>query len=122
MNGSKNVTIPAEVADAIEYLRKEGSVWDDAIIANCFNGAYSTSSCPTRSLLARYADGNTTKTVSAIINGYEREMTAEQRAHERISEAYHRRIEDGHSRRIAFADGIKFTLNELGVKIEGVTV
>jgi hypothetical protein len=64
--------------------------------------------------------------VRALYIGYDVEETA----HDRIRDTYKRRLAEGtfahidrtlvSSRSLAFADGIKFALNELGVKIEGV--
>lgn len=84
----KRITLPNEVADAIEYLRKDCSVWDDALISNCFNGAYTTSTCLKRKLLGDYALAKPMLTVSALVNGYDRELTVEQRAHKEIREWY----------------------------------
>jgi spermidine synthase len=115
------VTIPAEIADAIEYLRKDCHVWDDAIILNCFDGGYYRTTCCIRQLLGKYALQNPAVLASAIVNGYEREMTDEERAHAKVREKYdYYRGDMTYGE--AFCDGMKFVLNSLNVKIAGVNV
>ncbi|WP_178023071.1 hypothetical protein [uncultured Paenibacillus sp.] len=119
---SEKVTIPAEVADAIEKLRK-GYPWsNECIIELRANGgqaacrakeAEALRSIPFDTLLA------------ALVNGYEREQTEEERAHAAIRKLYVRHAlgSDGYEATPlskAHADGINFTLNTLGIRIEGV--
>lgn len=114
-------TIPAEVADAIEKARF--SHWDNERIAyyvlnpdHTAMGLAPLRSIPFDTLLA------------ALVNGYEREMTEEERRLERERKlardySYHRGCAGQYSiaeSDEAFADGIKYALDTIGVKIEGV--
>lgn len=119
-------TIPTEVADVIENLRDPsgGHVFSNAeiiAIASKTGGALHSDTVtlqkiPFDTLLA------------ALVNGYEREMTKEEWAYANIRVKYLDAMQDIKSyantlaevRMSAFADGILFVLNELGVKIEGV--
>lgn len=115
-----SVTIPNEVADVIEEMRKR-QMTNEGIcaMALCDDGdsADVLRSIPFNTLMA------------ALINGYDREQTAEQRAHAELRSAYAKRRLDagyrGHmwtSRELnAFANGIRFTLDTLGVKVVGVS-
>lgn len=109
-------TIPNEVADVIDGLRKS---WTDEWIIECWfrqrdRGSFSET-LRTISLSTLMA---------ALVNGYEREMTEEQR-HQNIKERYELyRFCEGHYdtslEDAAHADGIRYALNMLDIKIEGV--
>lgn len=115
------VTIPANVADTIEYYRSWG-VSNSAIIHDVMDGdnteAYveTLRSIPFDTLL------------SALVNGYDREMTAEELIHARIRETYDDKMQcartayNFHESCLywRFTDGMKYVLNELGVIIDGV--
>lgn len=60
--------------------------------------------------------------LSALVNGYVVEKSAEELAHDKIRVEYHFRMSYAHRNAIdaARADAIKFTLDTLGIKIEGV--
>lgn len=104
-------TIPREVADAIENFRKS-NFSDESIIA-----------VATVSETLRLVPSSTL--ISALVNGYVIEKTAEdmeREMHDKIRDKYVRfrdratylSYSDG------VADGIKATLQTLGIKIEGV--
>jgi len=114
-------TIPNEVADAIEMMRIQyGENNVKSIIAAVvdtarFNGVNTVTlrSIPFDTLMA------------ALVNGYKREMTEEQRIHAGIRECYvmHRSVRNAFhpfNADQAFADGILFAVDKLGIKIEGV--
>lgn len=114
-------TIAVEVADAIESCREGTSNWpdgmDNASIV-CYAVNLSNTTQTAESL--RKIDLNTL--MAALVNGYEREMTDEQRKHAIIKETFDRAREDGHQSNYnaGYAEGIYNTLNTLGIKIEGV--
>ncbi|GGF87926.1 hypothetical protein [Paenibacillus abyssi] len=116
------VTIPNEVADAIEFARS----WPEtnaSIITHVIDSEIYTDD---RSNALRSIPFDTL--LSALVNGYEREKTAEEAAHERIKRVYDIAIDTAKyfidaveiAEQLSFADGIKYALNELGVKISGV--
>lgn len=109
-------TIPNEVADAIEELR-DGHGHDNSRIIYA--------AMRTGGGLSKYTI--TLQTIpfdtllAALVNGYEREMTAqgkllyEYEAHLFNQGNYNTSAED-----MAYADGIRYTLDTLGINIEGV--
>jgi len=116
-------TIPSYVADANERVRAEPNPFSNAKIVEVTleNGKFdgetpvALRSIPFDTLLA------------ALVNGYEREKTVEEVAHDRIRTAVEVRLTHAkHTttteavRHTSFVNGIKFALRELGVKIEGV--
>jgi hypothetical protein len=121
------VTIPNDVADAIEHYRKrwfDNAKLTEFTLSKDWAGSYPTAlrSIPFDTLMA------------ALINGYEREQTAEQRAlaatqraHNTIRLEYLRCLSYCESevsavriRNCGERDGIKSTLDTLGVKITEV--
>lgn len=109
-------TIPNEVADVIEHLR-DRAAFDPAytnedIISSVFDP--STSS---RFDTLRTVPFDTL--MAALVNGYERELTEEQRK-QKIREMYR---EHGYclgSGNLGIRKGIRDTLSILGIQIEGV--
>lgn len=116
-NVSKPV-IPAEVADVIEKLRDP-------------SGGFSYSNAEVVDVATRTGGGVNQYTITlqkipfdtllaALVNGYERELTEEERREEAIAGEYEwycacdSDYDDGVCR------GILLTLNTLGIKIEGV--
>lgn len=101
-------TIPNEVADAIEELR-DGHGHDNSRIIYA--------AMRTGGGLSKYTI--TLQTIpfdtlmAALVNGYEREMT-EGEALDKVAKEYHR------SKGTAYAYGIRYTLDTLGINIEGV--
>lgn len=121
MSNAVKPNIPAEVADLIENMRTIGITHKE--ITRVAQGhtlvtAYYEvlSSIPFDTLLA------------ALVNGYERELTEEQKRADREREL----VRDYDSHRggygryctveadDAFADGMEYALDTLGIKIEGV--
>jgi hypothetical protein len=126
-------TIPNDVADAIESFRKDGNgnanmlrLVIDPPIAHTSRRCALIQTIPFDTLLA------------ALVNGYEREQTAEQIAeaavkavHAELKRVYLKKRQDARLARgegwmgddwrlTAYADGIKFALDTLGVKITEV--
>lgn len=114
-------TIPNEVADAIEYLRNGGvfetPYTNKEIISGVFNRTSSSfvtlSTIPFDTLM------------TALVNGYERELTEEQRAHADIRREYERHIHgrgkyETEGKDFAYADGMMYAVVTLGIQIEGV--
>jgi hypothetical protein len=110
-------TIPKEVADAIERMRLRG------------HSAEHITAVASRTGGGLHRDTVTLQTIpfdtlmSALVNGYVVEKSAEEQAYDTIREAHAERCDDYASigdYSGGYADGIEFTLNELGIKIEGV--
>lgn len=115
------VTIPREVAEAIEELRNVGmSNWAIIAIANdpseidekCL-GEYSTT-------LSRFKDRD--KLLGALVNGYEIEQTPEARLRDIFIDAANERLSAGSDGEyyVGMMDGIRTALNTLGIKIVGI--
>lgn len=115
------VKIPKDVAGAIVEFRKhykDGAEFDLELIKRegwIYTDIIRAFTSESRTNLELY--------FAALVNGYEVEETPE----ERILESYHRKMASANNpcssnwkNSVGFADGIKFTLNELGIKIEGV--
>jgi len=125
---STKVTLPRDVAEALEELRTE---YDTPALMRI---AFRTGDIPVTDRAAAvnvYARANPEAFISALVNGYDVEKTADELAEEarqaarrHIYEVYaHRRSRIGMSdseRSKGFADGIRFTLRELGVTIPGI--
>lgn len=111
-------TIPNEVADAIEKLRAEpGAFTNETIIqiatpnsSEIYIGesVQAVRSIPFDTLLA------------ALVNGYVRELTEEQRIHAEIARRYRTHRESPYPTDRSFANGIEYAVRALGIKIEGV--
>ncbi|WP_018755150.1 hypothetical protein [Paenibacillus terrigena] len=112
---SRKVTIPNEVADAIERLRDRG-VSNAAISLFALKGGDMPESQALASWVCVEIELRFNTLMSALINGYERELTQEQRIHAEIRRAYER------WRGYDFSNGIMFSLDKLGIQIEGVNV
>lgn len=117
------VTIPREVAEAIEELRNAGmSNWAIIAIANdpsefdekCL-GEYSTT-------LSRFKERD--KLLVALVNGYEIEQTPEERLRDIFIDAANERLSAGSDGEyyVGMMDGIRTALNTLGIKIVGINV
>jgi hypothetical protein len=119
------VTIPREVAEAIEELRNAGmSNWAIIAIANdpseysyvigekCL-GKYSTT-------LSRFKERD--KLLGALVNGYEIEQTPEERLRDIFIDVANKRLSarsDGEYY-VGMMDGIRTALNTLSIKIVGI--
>ncbi|MEC0369996.1 hypothetical protein [Paenibacillus chibensis] len=100
--------IPAEVADVIERLRAEG--YDNSGIV----------ALESRTGGGLHSDPITLRTIlfdtllAALVNGYEREKTPE----DKIRAVYEEPADGEYAQ--GYEDGIVFTLDTLGIKIAGV--
>lgn len=111
MSNVNKPIIPAEIADAIEKARSHR--WDNERIAY-----FVVNPDPTATGIAALRSIPFDTLPAALVNGYERELTP----HEKIRERYEWEVpttseqfwSDG------YVSGMLFTLNTLGIKIEGV--
>lgn len=106
-------TIPRQVADAIESCREQGA--NNATILEYRSIRYTSE----RLVALRTIPFDTL--MSALVNGYTVEKSAEELAHERIRHRYEmtkRHADDQYLH--GCLNGIDFALNTLGIKIEGV--
>ncbi|MBG9735809.1 hypothetical protein [Paenibacillus alvei] len=116
-------TIPNEVADAIEHLRNS-DVFDPAytnedIVSGIFDPSMSSTTFATLRTIPF------DPLMAALVNGYERELTEEQRAHADIRREYERHIHgrgkyETEGKDFAYADGMMYAVVTLGIQIEGV--
>lgn len=107
----KKPVIPAEVAELLDKMLKASYSNEEILVCASYQGrigAYREilSQIPFDTLLA------------ALVNGYEREMTEEERAYAAIREEYMLPSETEWAE--GYDEGIEFALNKLGIKIEGV--
>jgi hydroxyethylthiazole kinase-like sugar kinase family protein len=123
-NEVKRVAIPREVAEAIEKMRGIlGANNTQAILTSVIDTGHCHGGC---TKLLRTIPFDTL--LAALVNGYSVEKSAEElaeeAAHNRIRNAHHRKMAEGifeqRGQALGFADGIKFTLNELNVNITEV--
>lgn len=123
MNNVVKPVIPAVVADAIEQAKMEELCNENIIEVR--NEEYPGGTQVSGAAL-RLIPFNTL--LAALVNGYERELTEEERRADRKRKlAYefdrHRcgaGNYDTHFADDAFADGIEYALDAVGVKIEGI--
>ncbi|WP_427050441.1 hypothetical protein [Paenibacillus sp. TC-CSREp1] len=122
---SNKPTIPAEVADALEALRSDTFKYTNENILDLLANGLTTD--PTvRALCSIPFD----ILLAALVNGYAREKTEEEKRADVEREIRHTYdanrsgcgIYDSAYEDDAFADGVKYALDMLGVKIEGVNV
>jgi hypothetical protein len=116
MNANK-VTLPREVAEAINFLRNKVGVTNFGIIAGIAEGERGYDEWAT---VEQYASDKPDTLLAALVNGYEVEKSAEEleaERHEKVRR-YLRDVERVGQWDKAIA--IRRTLKELGIKIEGV--
>ncbi|CDN42009.1 MULTISPECIES: hypothetical protein [Paenibacillus] len=122
-------TIPRGVAAAIEnlHVRHGYAIIAGLALIQPSDGGSCTSDVAILRDYTKSSKEAAETLLAALVNGYEIEKTAEEAAHDRIRAVYRRKIYSTFfadptkfSRDKGFAEGIKYTLNELGVKIEGV--
>lgn len=123
MTNVNKPVIPAEVADAIEEARKHHNE------ADLFQPhAFDSHSEHYEGILGRWvyaSDENLRDYFTALINGFERELTEEQECKRTYTEIArtHRQHCEGSGRYAtfpedyAFADGIRYTLDMLGIDV-----
>ncbi|GAA0840692.1 hypothetical protein GCM10008915_36810 [Bifidobacterium pullorum subsp. gallinarum] len=109
-------TIPKEVAETVEYLREDegfGGYTNEMIIeaARKTGGGVSHATKKLRSIPFDTL-------LSALVNGYVVEKSAEELAYESIRAEYRYYCGDSYGR--GARHGIIYTLHTLGIKIEGV--
>jgi hypothetical protein len=111
------VKVPREIAKYIEDLLI-GSNRKNFIL-----GVLAGGMSPKYAAVRKHFEDDLDSLLNGIVDGFEVEETPE----ERILESYHRKMASANNpcasnwkNAVGFADGIKFTLNELGIKIEGV--
>ncbi|UNL92822.1 hypothetical protein CPY53_04280 [Paenibacillus polymyxa] len=105
MSNVNKPVIPVATADAIEELRGEGASNRGILLrSERIGNPYYTA------LISISYD----TLMAALVNGYERELTEEQRKHDILREAYFDLLGT------EFASGINYTLTTLGVSVSGV--
>lgn len=119
MSTIKPVTIPREVADAIDRLRSSG-VENSHITALAIGGGMG----PSAHALNEWAcAGNFDTLMRALLDEYERELTEEEKrekAYANIREMYCDTLAEGRQTDIAYAAGMEYVLDALGVTIPGI--
>ncbi|MCP1355430.1 DUF1642 domain-containing protein [Aneurinibacillus migulanus] len=100
----EKVKLPKEVAKSIEDLREIGADNWDIVFTFASGDEY-------HNHLVEFAKEHTDRFLQALVNGYEIEMTPE----EKVYEYYHEHTENSDEK-----VGVCRTLNLLGIKIEGV--
>ncbi|WP_419884883.1 hypothetical protein [Paenibacillus sp. B-A-8] len=122
MSTNKPVTIPREVADAIEYLRTDegdGVTYSNERIALIY--ADTTYSGGTTTILRKIPFDTLMR---ALLDGYERELTEEEKreqAYASILASYVHHEDEAHEDySCGYCDGVEETLEALGVKVPGV--
>lgn len=112
-------TISHEVADAIERLRTVEPKWDnETILYNVVNPTNAGGSTAT----LRSVEFDVL--LAALVNGYHREPTEEEK-HAELDKTYRDHAEGNgffgtEDEDLAYAKGIKYALNTLGITVEGV--
>ena len=107
--------IPAEVADAIEALRSDAFKYTNEHVLYLLANGLTTD--PTVKALSSIPFDTF---LAALVNGYERELTEEERKHSELKQSYLSGRRGDNWYFDGYADGIKHALDTLGVKIEGV--
>ncbi|MCG7383340.1 hypothetical protein [Paenibacillus sp. ACRRY] len=121
MSNVNKPVIPVEVADAIEILREDEVPHSNENIL-LLRATGGKAECRVRAAEAlRLIPFDTL--LAALVNGYERELTGEERlakAYRNIRDEYQVCLFDGSSEEISFANGMRYALDTLSIKIEGV--
>ncbi|MFE4202084.1 DUF1642 domain-containing protein [Aneurinibacillus aneurinilyticus] len=121
---SEKVVIPREVAEAIEYLRGNG-IYNKYILANSLE-SYGDTRCNIRQTVFKFAEKDFLTLANAVLNGYTVEQTPEDKVREYFERLRKEEqpscgncVEDRVRASVA-CQAVEFTLNTLGIKIEGV--
>ena len=122
VNMTQKVTLPREVAEAIEGLRRLGK--DNRWIIEAANGITNGTYSMKIRAFAYKDGGNFDKILTALVNGYEIEKSPE----EKVREYYDATLESmavsdtisEHHESYGITLGIRKTLDLLGIQIEGV--
>lgn len=118
MSNDNKAVIPAVVADALDQAKME-RMCNESIL-EVRNEEYPGETQVNGAAL-RFIPFNTL--LRALINGYERELTEEEhlaKAYQNIRDEYQVCLFDGSSEEISFANGMRYALDTLSIKIEGV--
>lgn len=119
MPNQTKVHLPRDVAEAISNLQQRRANYE--IVRSVFGGYAGDD--PNENKIFRWArvnDERFTELLSALVNGYEVEKSPEDKVREyyddirALSEKYEEPYDKG------TVDGIKFTLDALGITIEGI--
>lgn len=115
---TEKLKVSREVADAIEAARK--SMSDEALLTYHAEGIVTSESFWAAKEIAALNQLSPYQLATALIVGYEVELTP----HEVIASEYVTRQQDWinnmHLHSKGFVEGIEFTLNTLGITVEGV--
>jgi hypothetical protein len=122
MTNANKVTLPREVAEAINFLRNKIGVTNFGIIAGIAEGDRGYDEWAT---VEQYASDKPDTLLEALVNEYEVEKSPEELEAERRGKVkrYYENIKDasnGDDLYDAQAYAIESTLDLLGIKIEGV--
>lgn len=118
MSAETNVTLPREVADAIETIKDSG--YDNRHIFYAINHLGPGSTYKEANIIKTYATkDNFDNLMRALVNGYEKELTPEEKVREYYCDPY-RGSASCYGDVLVKRAIIKETLDILGVKIEGV--
>jgi hypothetical protein len=113
MPNANKVTLPREVAEAINFLRNKIGVTNFGIIAGIEEGERGYDEWTT---VEQYASDKPDTLLAALVNGYEVEKSSE----DIIRDDYEQCDPGSLEYRLGFRWGVEKTLNTLGIKIEGV--
>lgn len=115
--------IPREVAEAIESLRKSGAT-NEQILHSAFAANCGTVTTREQYEIFRYRVNNFETFVRAVIDGYEVDETPEDMIRKRYEGTKYLRCltvdPSDASNHDAYMAGMRFVLDTLGIKIEGV--
>lgn len=121
MTSPSKVVIPWEVADALDAARAAGV--SNATIIDVRNDEFNAGVIGLTSAALRFIPFDTL--LQALVTGYERELTDEESRHKAIVDEYEEYVHgvlqlDTEGEDYAYAEGIVFALNTLGIVIPGV--
>ncbi|WP_102271345.1 hypothetical protein [Cytobacillus massiliigabonensis] len=116
---TKKVTLPREVAEAIESLRNRGESDQDIVTYGIERYSFSDAG-----IIYSYGKTNFHELMSALVNGFEAEKSPEEKVreyYEHVKQEYFEAV-DGRERReyLGKYSAVKTTLDLLGIQIEGV--
>lgn len=119
VNMTKKVTLPREVAEAIESLRNRGASDQDIV-------AYGIEryTIVDAGIIYNYGQEHFRELMSALVNGYEIEKSPEERLREYLSEMERYRVNADSKPYYQYCrgrtEGALVALNILGIQIEGI--
>ncbi|MEH7521748.1 DUF1642 domain-containing protein [Bacillus sp. JJ1503] len=116
------VTLPREVAEAIENMRERGRS-NGAIIATAMTNGSGAGVGWTLATYVLEHEGNSDKLMTALLNGYEIEKSPDEKVREYYDELSDSNVSvysENHHRNNRERAGIRKTLDLLGIQIEGI--